>query len=186
MTFNKFYSSFQFLAYKEVDGTALRWVDNQLVEGVPHGAVVGGTTVDGFPLYVIQVNGVPGCYDARNSSAEYEKGWKCLTSDTWQYLVLKYGNAKHKHSQHINNIDVILQMTCSDAFLLQFSLFSFKFHWSYFLKVQMSVLQISIGPVAWYRSGAKSLSEPMVTQFTYRNISESENLKETGKSIWSY
>ena len=52
----------------------------------------------------------------------------------------------------------ILQTTFSNTFLWMKSfVFWFEFHWSLFLRVQLTMV--------WYRTGDKLFSEPMLTQF---------------------
>ena len=64
-------------------------------------------------------------------------------------------------------MDAILQMIFSDAFLWMKSfVFWLKFHWSLFLRVQLTNNPALFKIMAWCRIGDKPLSEPMLAQFT--------------------
>ena len=68
----------------------MTYVPKTTVEAIPAGAVVGGYTVDHFPLYVIDM-GVFGHLDTRNNYAQaLNHGNIPLKSTKWSYLVLQY------------------------------------------------------------------------------------------------
>ena len=82
---NKFDTTFQYLAYQKNSPIALEWIPGN-ASFIPDGAVIGGTSPDGYPLYII-LNYQAGNYDARNLSAEVN-GESFIQ---WSWLVLTYG-----------------------------------------------------------------------------------------------
>ena len=80
---------FQRLIYEDSPYTQLVWLIGEL-GSIPMGAIIGSHTQDGAPLYVISVEGIPGCYDARNQFVEYEEYGAQQTTE-FKYLALVFG-----------------------------------------------------------------------------------------------
>ena len=81
--------TFQRLIYEDSPYTQLVWLIGEL-GSIPMGAIIGSHAQDGAPLYVISVEGIPGCYDARNQFVEYEEYGAQQTSE-FKYLALVFG-----------------------------------------------------------------------------------------------
>ena len=69
--------------------TSVSYVSKTLVDGVPPGAVIGGHTADGFPLYNVRAL-LPASLDARNNYAEYYSEKRTINSTDWEYVVVDY------------------------------------------------------------------------------------------------
>ena len=82
---SKPFTPLQYLAYKKHSSIVMDWIPGN-ASFIPDGVVVGGTSPDGYPLYII-LNYQAGNYDARNLSAEVNG--KSFTQ--WSWLVLTYG-----------------------------------------------------------------------------------------------
>ena len=78
---------FQRLIYESSPYTEVIWLPGE-ARSVPQGAIIGGHTLDGAPLYVIRAENHPGYYDARKQFAEYAYGAGSKTAQTFEYLVL--------------------------------------------------------------------------------------------------
>ena len=62
-----------------------------------------------------------------------------------------------------NKMDTIFHTTFSNAFSwLKMYEFQLRFHWSLFLRVQLTISPASVQIMAWSRPGDKPLSEPMM------------------------
>ena len=70
--------------------TTVAYVNKTSVDGVPLGAIIGGYTPDGFPLYVTW-SSLTGNLDARNDYVEYvDLTGNAVTSTEWFYIVVDY------------------------------------------------------------------------------------------------
>ena len=85
---------FQYLAYTDLPSTEYQWVPGD-ARVIPAGAVIGGKSPDGYPLYII-LDHQPGNYDPRNRSAEVNYH-DYVTVDVWRWLVLVYGMYVQTH-----------------------------------------------------------------------------------------
>ena len=67
-----------------------------------------------------------------------------------------------------DKIDAILQTAFSNtiSWMKMFE-FRLKFHWSLFLKVQLTNIPALVQIMAWRRTGDKPLSEPMMTMYIW-------------------
>ena len=99
---------FQYLAYSDLPGTEYQWVPGD-ARFIPVGAVIGGTSSDGYPLYVIQGK-QPGNYDPRNTSAEVEYSGSYTVND-WMWLVLIYSTYARKKIQ-VNSLEAVSMEAC--------------------------------------------------------------------------
>ena len=78
-----------------------------IAKHVPDGAVIGGHTADGHPLYVVGIPDVGyGNYDKRNNYAEAPESDGTTQHTAWQFLVLSYSGYLNKpHVKFYNNIN---------------------------------------------------------------------------------
>ena len=92
------------LAVNDSDSyTRVSFVSKTSVDGVPPGAVIGGHTADGFPLYVIQMF-LTGNLDARNDYGEYvtHSSNNIPRNDTeWRYLIVEYSELWPQTLNHL-------------------------------------------------------------------------------------
>ena len=92
------------LAVNDSDSyTRVSFVSKTSVDGVPPGAVIGGHTADGFPLYVIQMF-LMGNLDARNDYGEYvtHSSNNIPRNDTeWRYLIVEYSELWPQTLNHL-------------------------------------------------------------------------------------
>ena len=92
-----------------------------------------------------------------NSSA---KGWF-----TWGSVT--YNNDNILTNLPMDKMAAISQTTFPDAFSwMNGFVFWMKFHWSLFLRLQLTIIQPWVKVMAWRRICDKSLSQPMLTSFT--------------------
>ena len=70
--------------------TAVFYIPKTSVDGVPPGAVIGGHTADGFPLYVVW-SFLTSSLDVRSGVAEYVSHQDvAVTRTEWDYMIVDY------------------------------------------------------------------------------------------------
>ena len=77
------------------NGTQWIWIENSVFSDAPPGALIGGYSQEGRPIYVVKVrkpdaSHIAGCHQEGRTTAEYVLHG-CETSADWKYLVIMNG-----------------------------------------------------------------------------------------------